>query len=92
MTVGEIAAIIIACMTALGLMITWGKTSRENIEQRTKMETNLKSEIKVISDDVKHPEHGLSAINKKVEEQALYCARTSTSFKEKIGALERKSQ
>lgn len=92
MTVGDIVAIIIACMTALGLILTWGKISRENIEQRTKMETNLKSEIKDIKDDVKHPDHGLSAINKKVEEQALYCARTSTSFKEKIGALERKSQ
>jgi len=92
MSAGEIIALAVACMTALGLILTWGKISRENIEQRTKMEANLKSEIKDIKDDVKHPEHGLSAINKKVEEQALYCAKTSTSVKEKIGALERKAQ
>ena len=92
MTVGDIVAIIIACMTALGLMLTWGKTSRDNIEQRTKMETNLKGEIKEIKDDIRHPAHGLSAINKKVEEQALYCARTSTALQEKVKTLEKKSQ
>ena len=92
MTTGDIVAIIIACMTALGLALTWAKTSRDTGEDRAKMEANLKAEIKDIKDDVKHPEYGLSAIKKKVEEQALFCARTSTSLKEKVGALERKVQ
>ena len=91
MSVGEIVAIIVACMTALGLILTWGKLSRENIEQRTRMETNLGNEIKDVQGDIKHPEYGLSAIKKKVDEQALYCARTSTILKEKVSALEQKS-
>lgn len=90
MTVGEIVAIVVACLTALGLILTWGKNSRESIEQRTHLEANLKSEIKEVKDTIKHPEYGLSAINKKLNDHLVYCARTSTSLQERVTNLEKK--
>lgn len=89
MALGEVIAIIIACLTALGLIISWGKNNRESAEMRTQIETNLKNELKEIKSDLQHPEYGLSAIKKKVDAQTLYCARTSTSLKEKVLALEK---
>lgn len=92
MSVGEIVAIVIASITGIGLISTWIRNGRQNTQDRATLEANLKAEIKDIQDDVKHPDHGLSAIKKKVEEQVLYCARTSTLLKEKIDTLEKKSQ
>lgn len=90
MSVGEVVAIIIAGLTAIGLISTWVKNSRRDITERTRIETALKGEIKEVKEDIKHPEYGLSAMNKKVSEHLLYCAKTSTSLKERVTALENK--
>jgi len=90
MSVGEIVAIILASMTGIGLMGTWIRNGRENLKENAMLEANLKAEIKDVKDDIKQPEYGLSAIKKKVDEQALYCARTSTSLKERVTSLEDK--
>lgn len=90
MSIAEIVAIAVACLTAIGLIGTWIRNSRQDLRQRTHLETNLKAEIKDVKDDIKHPEYGLSAINNKLDEQLLYCAKTSTSLKERVTALENK--
>ena len=92
MSVGEIVAIILASMTGVGLMGTWIRNGRQNLKDNAMLEANLKAEIKDIKDDIKHPEYGLSTIKKKVDEQALYCARTSTSLQERVSSLEKKPQ
>jgi len=92
MAVGEIVAIVLASITSIGLIGTWVKNGKQNLKENAMLEANLKAEIKNIQDDIKHPEYGLSAIKKKVDEQVLYCARTSSSLKEKVTFLEKKSQ
>lgn len=92
MLVGEIVAIVVASMTGIGLIGTWIKNGRTEAKNNAVMEANLKAEIKDVKDDIKHPEYGLSAIKKKVDEQVLYCARTSTSLKERVTSLEKKPQ
>ena len=89
MSVGEIVAIVIASMTGLGLIGTWIKNGRQDVKQRTQLEANLKNEIKEVKDDIKSPEYGLSAIKKKVDDQALYCARTSTNLMTRVQTLEK---
>lgn len=92
MSVGEVVAIVVASMTGIGLIGTWIKNGRGEAKNNATLEANLKAEIKDVKEDIKHPEYGLSAIKKKVDEQALYCARTSTSLKERVSSLEKKSQ
>jgi len=92
MSVGEIVAIILASMTGIGLIGTWVKNNHQNVKQQTQLETTLKAEIKDVKDDIKHPEYGLSAINKKLGEQLLYCAKTSTSLKERVTSLEKEKK
>ena len=92
MSVGEIVAIILASMTGIGLIGTWIRNGRQNLKENATLEANLKAEIKDVKDDIKHPEYGLSAINKKLAEQLLYCAKTSTSLKERVTSLEKKPQ
>ena len=92
MSVGEIVAIVLASITGIGLIGTWVRNGRENLKENAMLEANLKAEIKDVKDDIKHPEYGLSAIKKKVDEQALYCARTSTSLKERVSSLEKEKK
>jgi len=88
MAVEDFIAIAVATMTGIGLIGTWIKNGRQETRERIKLEATLKAEIKDVQDDIKHPEYGLSAIKKKVEEQVLYCARTSTSLQERVSSLE----
>ena len=90
MSIGEIVAIVLASMTGIGLIGTWVKNGRGELKQRTQLETMLKAEIKDVKDDVRHPEYGLSAIKKSLDDQKLYCARTSTSLQERVSGLESK--
>ena len=64
MAVGTIIALAIACLTAISLIATWIKNGRQDVRQRTQMETNLKNEIKEVKDAIQHPSYGLSAIKK----------------------------
>jgi hypothetical protein len=90
MSPGEIIALVVACLTALGLTGTWVKNNHQDRDQRTRMETNLKNEIKEVKDDVKHPEYGLSAIKKAQQEMQVNCARTTSNFGARIDSLEDK--
>lgn len=89
MSAGEIIAIVVAGMTGIGLIATWFKNGRQSTKERTELETNLKAEIKDVKNDIKHPEYGLTAIKKSVDEQKLYCAKTSTSLAERVISLEK---
>lgn len=86
----EIAAIVVSSMTGIGLIVTWIKEGRKDTKERTELETTLKKEIKDIKEDINHPKYGLSAIKEKVDEQALYCARTSTALAGRIDYLEKR--
>lgn len=88
MSMADIISLIIGIVACSGVIGTWVKNNRKDVKQRTEMETNLKAEIKDVKDDIKHPEYGLTAIKKGVDEQKLYCAKTSTSLSERVAALE----
>ena len=91
MFTGETVAIVIASMTGIGLIGTWIKNGRKETGERTKIDTVLKSEVGEIKNAIKSPEYGLFAINKKLEDQLLYCAQTSTLLKEKVTSLEKEN-
>jgi len=93
MSIGEIAALIVACPTAIGLIITLVRNGRHNTNERIVLETNLKAEIAVIKNDIASPEHGLAAIKKAQQDQVLYCIKTSEPIiaknREMEGRIER---
>lgn len=73
-----------------GLIYTIRKNGKARDEKDTQLKTELKSEIEHINKKLDDPTDGLKAIRSVVEEQRVYCAKTSSGLTERVIALEKK--
>ena len=90
--VAVVAQWVATISVAGGLIYSIRRNGKSRAEQDTQLKTELKSEIEHVKKKLDDPGDGLKAIKKAIDEQALYCARTSTSLKERVSSLEKKPQ
>ena len=71
-------------LIGLGLIATWFRNGKSSSKAYGSMENRVKS----VEDKLVNPDTGLGAIKRSVDQQALHCARISTSYGERIKYLE----
>ena len=88
MTAGEMASIIGVIIIGLGLIGTWVRNGRSQGKQLGSLDTRMENLDKKLDD----PNTGLGAIKNSVDNQAINCARITSSYSERIKTLEKASE
>lgn len=83
-----IAQWIATIIVALGLTYTIRNNNKNNKTKDIELKTVLKTELENIEKMLDDPSDGLKAIKKAVDEQKLYCIKTSTGLTERVISLE----
>jgi len=91
MSIGEVAAVIMAAVACLGIIITWIANGRqkglEMGEMVGKVDT-LQGTINEVKEGITNVETGLPAIKKEISAMQINCAGTTAGFAARIKSLE----
>ena len=92
MTILDSGTLVIAIAAAVGTIYSIWRNGHSRSESLTAFKTEIKAEIAGVKKALEDDDHGLSALGKKLNEYQLsqteHCAKTSTSLKERVIALE----
>lgn len=87
--VAIVAQWVATILIAAGLGYTIHNNGRGREQKDIQLKSELKSEIEHVKNKLDDPNDGLRAIKKSVDEQKLYCAKTSSALIERVKSLEK---
>lgn len=72
-----------------GLLYTIRRNGKADLVTDTKFRSEVKGELKNIKEALDHPQDGLKAIKKSVDEQCARCAKISSTLVEQVKSARR---
>lgn len=83
-----IALWITTSATAIGVIYTVVKNSKNRTKQDTELKVELKKDIEAIKKVLDDPNDGLGAIRREVSAQREHCAGVTSGFEQRLAGLE----
>ena len=79
------SSVVIAAVAVGGVIVTWRKNGKSQAARDERIALNQENIVKKLDD----PNHGLTAINDKVNDMVNNCAKVSTGLTERMKTAER---
>ena len=79
------SSLVVAVVAAGGVIVTWRRNGKDQAARDERIALNQENIVKELDD----PNHGLTAINDKVNNMVNHCATVSTSLTERMKTAER---
>ncbi len=84
----SVAQWIATACVAGGLIFTWQRNGKHQLESDTKLKTELTGEIKGIKDKLDDPNEGLGAIKREINGVKEHCAAVTAGCSERFKHVE----